>query len=73
MNKENPEADSFGLITDEDKKDVSRKLIGTIEERLKNKLLPPDRARTSSPCRSSIGIETMTQDEKENLKDRTER
>ncbi|XP_057774600.1 RNA-binding motif protein 25 isoform X3 [Salvia miltiorrhiza] len=44
MNKEKPEAASFGLVTDEDKdadRDVSEKLTGMIEERLKNKPLPP--------------------------------
>ncbi|KAL1565645.1 RNA-binding protein 25-like isoform X2 [Salvia divinorum] len=44
MNKENPEAGSFGLVTDEDRdvdRDASEKLTGMIEERLKNKPLPP--------------------------------
>ncbi|XP_042064047.1 RNA-binding protein 25-like isoform X2 [Salvia splendens] len=44
MNKENPDAGSFGLVTDEDRdadRDASEKLTGMIEERLKNKPLPP--------------------------------
>ncbi|KAH6809572.1 hypothetical protein C2S51_027355 [Perilla frutescens var. frutescens] len=44
MNKENPDAASFGLVTDEDKEAdrvAFEKLTGMIEERFKNKPLPP--------------------------------
>ncbi|XP_042048982.1 RNA-binding protein 25-like isoform X2 [Salvia splendens] len=43
-NKENPEAGSFSLVTDEDRdadRDACEKLTGMLEERLKNKPLPP--------------------------------
>ncbi|KAJ8547654.1 hypothetical protein K7X08_011240 [Anisodus acutangulus] len=43
-NKENPDAPSFGLVTDEDRqadKEALEKLKDMIEERLKNKPLPP--------------------------------
>ncbi|KAL7133068.1 hypothetical protein ABFS83_12G116400 [Erythranthe nasuta] len=44
MNKEKPDAASFGLVTDEDRKadrEAIDKLAGMIEERLKSKPLPP--------------------------------
>ncbi|KAL0334195.1 UNVERIFIED_CONTAM: RNA-binding protein 25 [Sesamum angustifolium] len=44
MNKESPDAANFGLVTDEDRKadsEALEKLTGMIEERLKNKPLPP--------------------------------
>ncbi|KAL7091656.1 hypothetical protein ACP275_12G118800 [Erythranthe tilingii] len=44
MNKEKPDAASFGLVTDEDRKadrEALDKLAGMIEERLKSKPLPP--------------------------------
>lgn len=44
MNKENPDAASFGLVTDEDRaadRETLEKLTGMIEERLKNRPLPP--------------------------------
>lgn len=44
MNKENPDAASFGLVTDEDRaadRETLEKLTGMIEERLKSRPLPP--------------------------------
>ncbi|CAA0814143.1 splicing factor PWI domain-containing protein / RNA recognition motif (RRM)-containing protein [Striga hermonthica] len=44
MNKENSDATTFGLVTDEDRdadREAREKLAGMIEERLKNNPLPP--------------------------------
>lgn len=53
-NKENPDAASFGLVTDEDRdsdRESLEKLTGMIEERLRNRPLPPP------PPHPPIGID----------------
>lgn len=60
MNKENSDASTFGLVTDEDRQadqEALEKLTSMMEERLKNKPLPPPPSLTAADGSSSSNLE----------------
>lgn len=63
MNKENSDASSFGLVTDEDRKadqEALEKLTGLVEERLKTKPLPPPPDQINADGSSNSNLEGST-------------